>query len=300
MSRILASSSWASSTPPSRARNIRPRSRRASLSLSQGDAGKRGGVRGQSLHRAVHAPGHRHRPAQRRRPRVRETSCQLGAKRKEMSLTAKQRNRLLFTAFKLRFHDEVRRAKQLIDAGSLGRILNFRLMFGGYIDMKDQWYTQKAWPAAGSSWITVHTPPTSSGTCSAISRASRRKSRTSRSSTSRTPPDWTLHGAPHGRNQRFELVAADSGPLVPGDSGEDGAASLDARVSRTGSRRGVSGNESQSGWTRRAHSRARFIILSTPRGARTHWPWATARGGLATGPRSGLPVGEVLSRTGRI
>jgi len=67
----------------------------------------------------------------------------------EMALKAQQKNRLLFTAFKFRFHDEVRKAKQLIDAGSLGRILSFRLMFGGYIDMKDQWYAQKAISGGG-------------------------------------------------------------------------------------------------------------------------------------------------------
>jgi len=71
------------------------------------------------------------------------------AEAEEMSRTAKDRNRLLITAFKFRFHDEVRRAKALIDAGSLGRILNFRLMFGGYIDMHDQWYAQKALAGGG-------------------------------------------------------------------------------------------------------------------------------------------------------
>ena len=43
----------------------------------------------------------------------------------------------------------MRRAKELIDAGSLGRILNFRLMFGGYIDMHDQWYARKALAGGG-------------------------------------------------------------------------------------------------------------------------------------------------------
>jgi dTDP-4-amino-4,6-dideoxygalactose transaminase/predicted dehydrogenase len=71
------------------------------------------------------------------------------AEAEEMSRTAKERNRLLITAFKFRFHDEVRRAKELIDAGSLGRILNFRLMFGGYIDMHNQWYSQKALAGGG-------------------------------------------------------------------------------------------------------------------------------------------------------
>ena len=49
------------------------------------------------------------------------------------------------------------KAKELIEAGSLGQILNFRLMFGGYIDMTGQWYSQKALSAAASSWTTART-----------------------------------------------------------------------------------------------------------------------------------------------
>jgi dTDP-4-amino-4,6-dideoxygalactose transaminase/predicted dehydrogenase len=71
------------------------------------------------------------------------------AEAEDMSRTAKEQNRLLFTAFKFRFHDEVRRAKELVESGSLGRILNFRLMFGGYIDMHDQWYARKALAGGG-------------------------------------------------------------------------------------------------------------------------------------------------------
>jgi perosamine synthetase len=71
------------------------------------------------------------------------------AQAEEMSRRAKEQNRLLFTAFKFRFHDEVRKAKELIDAGSLGKIVNFRLMFGGYIDMNGQWYSQKALSGGG-------------------------------------------------------------------------------------------------------------------------------------------------------
>lgn len=67
----------------------------------------------------------------------------------EMASAAKKNQRLLFTAFKFRFHDEVRRAKELIDAGSLGRVLSFRLMFGGYIDMHNQWYAKKALSGGG-------------------------------------------------------------------------------------------------------------------------------------------------------
>ncbi len=71
------------------------------------------------------------------------------AEAEEMALAAERNKRLLFTAFKFRFHDEVRRAKQMIDSGSLGRILSFRLMFGGYIDMQNQWYANKALSGGG-------------------------------------------------------------------------------------------------------------------------------------------------------
>ncbi len=71
------------------------------------------------------------------------------AEAEEMSLYARRVDRLLFTAFKFRFHDEVRRAKQMIDAGSLGPILSFRLMFGGYIDMTKQWYAEKSLSGGG-------------------------------------------------------------------------------------------------------------------------------------------------------
>ena len=67
----------------------------------------------------------------------------------EMAQKAKEARRLLFTAFKFRFHDEVRKAKELVDSGSLGRILNFRLMFGGYSDMAGQWYSEKALSGGG-------------------------------------------------------------------------------------------------------------------------------------------------------
>jgi dTDP-4-amino-4,6-dideoxygalactose transaminase/predicted dehydrogenase len=71
------------------------------------------------------------------------------AQAEEMSATAKASGRLLFTAFKFRFHDEVRRARDLVQAGSLGDILNFRLMFGDYVDMAGTWYAQKALAGGG-------------------------------------------------------------------------------------------------------------------------------------------------------
>jgi perosamine synthetase len=68
---------------------------------------------------------------------------------REMLSTAEQHNALLLTAFKFRFFDEVVRAKELVERGSLGRILTFRLMFGGYIDMAGTWYAQKALSGGG-------------------------------------------------------------------------------------------------------------------------------------------------------
>ncbi|PYJ71663.1 MAG: hypothetical protein DME76_01065 [Verrucomicrobia bacterium] len=61
----------------------------------------------------------------------------------QMLKRANDKRLLLLTAFKLRFHDEVVKAKELIDSGRLGHIVNFRLMFGGYINMAGTWYAQK-------------------------------------------------------------------------------------------------------------------------------------------------------------
>lgn len=61
----------------------------------------------------------------------------------EMLKKAREKNRLLLTAFKLRFFEEVRRAKELLDKGTLGKILNFRLLFGGYMDMAGTWFVKK-------------------------------------------------------------------------------------------------------------------------------------------------------------
>lgn len=65
------------------------------------------------------------------------------AQAEEMLRKSQERNLLLLTAFKFRFHDEVLKAKELVENGSLGRILNFRLMFGGYSDMGGTWYAQR-------------------------------------------------------------------------------------------------------------------------------------------------------------
>jgi len=66
-----------------------------------------------------------------------------------MTTAAKEKQRLLLTAFKFRFFDEVTNAKALIDQGELGKILSFRLMFGGYLDMAGTWFAQKELSGGG-------------------------------------------------------------------------------------------------------------------------------------------------------
>jgi perosamine synthetase len=67
----------------------------------------------------------------------------------EMLKVAQQQNRLVLPAFKFRFFDEVLRTKEMIERGSFGKILNFRLMFGGYMDMAGSWYVQKELSGGG-------------------------------------------------------------------------------------------------------------------------------------------------------
>lgn len=55
----------------------------------------------------------------------------------------------LMTAFKFRFHDEALGAKELIETGRLGTILNFRLMFGGPMEVGGSWRTQKQLSGGG-------------------------------------------------------------------------------------------------------------------------------------------------------
>ena len=67
----------------------------------------------------------------------------------DMNRKADEKGLLLLTAFKFRFYDEVLKAKELIDKGSLGRILNFRLMFSGYMNMTQTWYVNKELSGGG-------------------------------------------------------------------------------------------------------------------------------------------------------
>lgn len=65
------------------------------------------------------------------------------AQAREMVAKAQAKNRLLLTAFKFRFFEEVGKAREMIQKGSVGRILHFRLMFGGYMPMADKWYARR-------------------------------------------------------------------------------------------------------------------------------------------------------------
>lgn len=68
---------------------------------------------------------------------------------KDMTVKAREKGLLLLTAFKFRYFDEVQKAKEIIESGGLGRIANFRLMFGGYIEMAGTWFAQKELSGGG-------------------------------------------------------------------------------------------------------------------------------------------------------
>ena len=59
-----------------------------------------------------------------------------------MAALAEAHGRLLLTAFKFRFFEEVGKARHLIASGALGDIIHARLMFGGYAQMADTWYAR--------------------------------------------------------------------------------------------------------------------------------------------------------------
>lgn len=67
----------------------------------------------------------------------------------EIVAEAAKANRLVLTAFKFRFHDEVRQAKALLEKHALGRILSFRVMFGGALDVEGSWHTRRALSGGG-------------------------------------------------------------------------------------------------------------------------------------------------------
>ncbi len=68
---------------------------------------------------------------------------------KEMTEKANQKSKLLLTAFKFRFFEEVQQAKALLKQGNLGKITHFRVMFGGYLNMAGTWYAKKTISGGG-------------------------------------------------------------------------------------------------------------------------------------------------------
>jgi UDP-N-acetylglucosamine 3-dehydrogenase len=72
-----------------------------------------------------------------------------GEQAREMVAKAQEKNLLLLTAFKFRFFEEVAKARELIQKGSFGNIVNFRLMFGGYLHMAGTWYARRELAGGG-------------------------------------------------------------------------------------------------------------------------------------------------------
>jgi perosamine synthetase len=66
-----------------------------------------------------------------------------------MAALAEAQKRLLLTAFKFRFFDEVIKTRELIASGAIGNIIHARLMFGGYMDMSGSWYAQPEMSGGG-------------------------------------------------------------------------------------------------------------------------------------------------------
>jgi len=69
----------------------------------------------------------------------------------QMARKALDQKRLLVPAFKLRFNDEVREAKKLIEQGGLGQILTFRLMFADDDPARGGWSADSGGRRGGRS-----------------------------------------------------------------------------------------------------------------------------------------------------
>jgi perosamine synthetase len=65
------------------------------------------------------------------------------AQAQSMVQKAQEKKLVLLSAFKFRYFDEVREAKKILEQNTLGKILSFRLMFGGYISMAGTWFADK-------------------------------------------------------------------------------------------------------------------------------------------------------------
>lgn len=67
----------------------------------------------------------------------------------QMMRLAETKGARLMTAFKFRFHEEVLGAKELVETGRLGKILSFRLMFGGPVEVGGSWRAHKELSGGG-------------------------------------------------------------------------------------------------------------------------------------------------------
>ncbi len=63
------------------------------------------------------------------------------AEAREMVECASQTGKLLVTAFCHRFHEPIMKAKELIRAGRIGKVIMFRNRYGGKIDMTKTWFS---------------------------------------------------------------------------------------------------------------------------------------------------------------
>lgn len=71
------------------------------------------------------------------------------AEAEQLMRRAETKGLQLVTAFKFRFHEEVLGAKELIDTGRLGKVVNFRLMFAGPVETGGSWRGQKQLSGGG-------------------------------------------------------------------------------------------------------------------------------------------------------
>jgi predicted dehydrogenase len=67
----------------------------------------------------------------------------------DMIQAGEEKDRYILTAFKFRFFEEVMKAKDLLDKAGLGKILHFRLMFGGYCNVAGTWYANPKMAGGG-------------------------------------------------------------------------------------------------------------------------------------------------------
>jgi len=71
---------------------------------------------------------------------------------KRMVVASKNSGAILQVAYKRRFYPDVREAKEMIEAGKIGKVLFFRNMFGGFKNMKERtWFADPEVAGGGAS-----------------------------------------------------------------------------------------------------------------------------------------------------